>query len=223
MSEGIIIALITAIGSLLSGIVGQIIAANATIKAAAIKQKADEKPLSKEIDNKSRRGGAWQGFLGGALIGAIIIFSILKMTGYIPPFLIGEKFVTKLLIPSNNNLGVTYNIPEDGVYTFKYSDSAVSGWGTADNGEARWHTTIVCFRGNNVVWNGVGVDGEKAVFQIGTGKSYKTKKEAIKSSSGQEGKAGFQTGEQVTCVVGDGRYDFGDNGGEVFLDVFVSH
>ena len=47
MSEGVLIALITAVGSLLGGIIGQFIAASATVKAAEIKESIKPEASSK--------------------------------------------------------------------------------------------------------------------------------------------------------------------------------
>ena len=221
MTEGITIALITALGSLFGGIIGQIIVAYATIKAATIKEngsQANSQPAVKTDGKKNK----FQGFWIGTVITAIVIIALFKITGYIPPISFGEKFVTKLIIPSNNNQGFTYNIPDDGVYTFRYSDSAFSGWPSDDPNIERWHATISCFRGGEVKWKDAGVDFNFILFEIGTRKSYKTREEAIKASIGQKGRAGFRANEQITCVIADGQYDFGDNSGEVVIDVFVS-
>lgn len=80
MSEGIIIALITAIGSLLGGVIGQIITASATVKAAAIKEKVNLPTSSKEEQPRS-----WGRMIGGALIGAIATLIILSLLGIFPP------------------------------------------------------------------------------------------------------------------------------------------
>jgi hypothetical protein len=79
MSEGIIIALITAVGSLLGGIIGQFISASATVTAAKIKGNVnsanslkDDKPFS------------WGNILGGALVGAIATLGILFLLGLFP-------------------------------------------------------------------------------------------------------------------------------------------
>jgi hypothetical protein len=74
MSEGIVIALITAGGSLLGGIIGQFIAASATVKAAQIKENSikDERKIS--------LGGVF----GGAVIGAILTLGVLFFLGFFP-------------------------------------------------------------------------------------------------------------------------------------------
>ena len=76
MSEGIIIALITAMGSLLGGVIGQIIVASATIRAAEIK--ANPNSASGSNSEKSRSLG---GILRGALIGAVLTLGILAIFG----------------------------------------------------------------------------------------------------------------------------------------------
>ncbi len=73
MSEDIIIALITAIGSLLAGIIGQMIAASATVKAAAIKEKVNQEPLPSSSERNNKKGNRFWGFLGGALIVDIFV------------------------------------------------------------------------------------------------------------------------------------------------------
>lgn len=80
MSEGIIIALITAIGSLMGGIIGQSITASATIKAAAIKEKLNLAP-----DVRGEKSNNWRVILGGAVIGAIATLFILTLLGIFPP------------------------------------------------------------------------------------------------------------------------------------------
>lgn len=222
MTEGITIAIITAIGSLLGGVIGQIIVAYATIKAATIKGNGNQTSSLPTIAPEKQKNSRFQGFWIGASLMAIVIIGFFKVTGYIPPISFGEKFVTKLIIPSNNNQGITYSIPEDGVYTFQYSDSAVSGWQSDDPNPQRWHATISCFRGGAVQWKDAGVDFNLMLFEIGTRKSYKTREEATKASIGQKATAGFKANEQITCVISDGQYDFGDNSGEVVIDVFVS-
>jgi hypothetical protein len=222
MTEGITIALITALGSLLGGIIGQTIVAYATIKAAAMKGNGDQAISQPAIEPKGSKNSKIQGFWIGTLITATVIIFFFKVTGYIPPISFGEKFVSKLIIPSNNNQGFTYNIPDDGVYTFRYSDSAVSGWPDDDPNVERWHATISCFRGNEVKWKDTGVDFNFILFELGTRESYKTREATIKASIGQKATAGFRANEQITCVIADGQYDFWDNSGEVIMDVFVS-
>lgn len=222
MTEGITIALITAIGSLLGGIIGQIITAYATIKSATIKGSGNQAGSQSMTESEGNNNSKLKGFWIGTAITAIVIIAFFQIIGYIPPISFGEKFVTKLIIPSNNNQGFTYNIPDDGVYTFRYSDSAVSGWPSDDPNTKRWHATISCFRGSEVKWKDAGVDFNFILFEIGTRKSYTTRDEAIKESIGQKATAGFKASEQITCVIADGKYDFGDNSGEVIVDVFVS-
>jgi hypothetical protein len=77
MSEGIIIALITAFGSLLGGIIGQIITASATIEAAKIKEKINLSP--------NGENNAWRRVVFGAIIGAVVTLIILFSLGMIPP------------------------------------------------------------------------------------------------------------------------------------------
>lgn len=78
MSEGITIALITAIGSLLGGIVGQIITASATIEAAKIKGQSNK-------SSSSEKNNSWKRVVLGAGIGAIATLVILFSLGMIPP------------------------------------------------------------------------------------------------------------------------------------------
>lgn len=76
MSEGIIIALITAIGSLLGGIIGQIIVASATVRAAHIKANPNQ-----TSDINSDKSLSLSGILGGALIGAVLTLGALAIFG----------------------------------------------------------------------------------------------------------------------------------------------
>ncbi len=86
MSENIIIALITVSGSLLGSLIG----AYATLKAAGIKIQRPPLQTIKEIKKQKTDEGlekphwAW-GVLGGAIIGAIITIAILVVMGIIPP------------------------------------------------------------------------------------------------------------------------------------------
>ena len=79
MSEGIIIALITAIGSLVGGIAGQFIMASATVKAAMIKEGGKVSPSP--VDEKSF---SWGGVVGGAVIGAAFMLVVLFFLGFFP-------------------------------------------------------------------------------------------------------------------------------------------
>ncbi len=76
MSEGIIIALITTIGSIVGAIIGSSISAKAVITAATIKDgksQADETILPKS-----------QWVLGGAIIGGVMVFVGLWLLGFFP-------------------------------------------------------------------------------------------------------------------------------------------
>ncbi len=79
MSEGIVIALITALGSLFGGIIGQLITASATIKAATIKEKVNQTSISKDENSRS-----WNGILTGALIGASSTLVVIYLIGSLP-------------------------------------------------------------------------------------------------------------------------------------------
>lgn len=79
MSEGIIIALITAIGSLVGGVAGQFIVASATVKAAMIKEGGNF--ASTTADEKSF---SWSGVFGGAVIGAVFTLVVLFFLGFFP-------------------------------------------------------------------------------------------------------------------------------------------
>ncbi|MCP4139035.1 MAG: hypothetical protein GY755_01890 [Chloroflexi bacterium] len=76
MSEGIIIALITATGSLLGGIIGQLISASAMLKAAALKENPIQSPVIKE-----RKKLSLSGILKGALLGAVLTLAVLLIMG----------------------------------------------------------------------------------------------------------------------------------------------
>ena len=80
MSEGVIIALITTIGLLFGGIIGQIITASSTIKAAKIEAKVGPTRTSKNNDGK---GISLKGMILGALIGAMITLGVLGFSGFL--------------------------------------------------------------------------------------------------------------------------------------------
>jgi hypothetical protein len=80
MSEGVVIALITAAGSLLGGILGQFIAASATVQAASIKNGAK---LSSS--NKNEKSFLWSGVLVGTATGTVITLIILSLLRTTPP------------------------------------------------------------------------------------------------------------------------------------------
>lgn len=108
MSEGIIIALITAIGSLLGGIAGQMISASATIKAAAIKEKLNQAPSVRGESSNN-----WKGILSGALIGAVLTMAVLAFWS-----LLGGIFTTTI----NTEISVTPTVSNLSVSKLKQSD-----------------------------------------------------------------------------------------------------
>lgn len=81
MSEGIIIALITAIGSLMGGIIGSLITASATITGIKLKEKIGQTPSAKDEKPHS----SWSRVFIGALIGAVATLIVLFLLGMIPP------------------------------------------------------------------------------------------------------------------------------------------
>ena len=81
MSEGIIIALITAIGSLMGGIIGSLITASATITGIKLKEKIGQPPSVKDEKPHS----SWSRVFVGALIGAVATLIVLFLLGMIPP------------------------------------------------------------------------------------------------------------------------------------------
>lgn len=91
MSENIIIALITAGGAILGGIVGAIINAYATIKAAGLKV---EQTPSQAIQEARKQKSYWGwGILGGTIIGAVIALAILAAMGIIPTDTPGDNII----------------------------------------------------------------------------------------------------------------------------------
>jgi hypothetical protein len=93
MSEGIIIALITTIGSIVGAIIGNSISAKAVITAASIKDG------NGQIDQTAFPKSQW--ILGGAIIGGIIVIGGLWFLGFFPSitppsvtgnFIINENF-----------------------------------------------------------------------------------------------------------------------------------
>ena len=79
MSEEILIALITSVGSIVGGIVGNYIVAYATIKSATIKKKGKS---SKSPKNKKPL--SWVGVFGGVVIGAVLTLAALFIFGLFP-------------------------------------------------------------------------------------------------------------------------------------------
>lgn len=79
MSEGVVIALITAAGSLLGGVVGQSISSSALVRAAQIK-KADG-PAPSIQDGKAF---SWGGLWIGVVLGAGVMLCALFLLGFFP-------------------------------------------------------------------------------------------------------------------------------------------
>lgn len=77
MSEGIIIALITAGGSIIGGIIGRLISSSALVKAARIKKDG-------ESSNKEEKSFSWGGIGMGVIIGAILMPLALSLLGFFP-------------------------------------------------------------------------------------------------------------------------------------------
>jgi hypothetical protein len=114
MSEGIVIALITAIGSLLGGVIGQKIVASATVRAAEIKTNPN-----RISDSKSKKPLSLSGILGGALIGAVLTLVVLAAFG--------------MLNFGKNNLPTSPPIPTD-VLNQLPNDPSVTPIATTDLG-----------------------------------------------------------------------------------------
>jgi hypothetical protein len=122
MSEGIIIALITVIGSSLGGIIGELIAAKAVRDAAALKEKLNIAP-----DVKGGKSNNWKAILGGTLIGAFLTLAILAFLGLLsfggenpptPTVVTGGKTTQNpppsTSIPSNSSILFNDDFEDDG-------------------------------------------------------------------------------------------------------------
>lgn len=84
MSERIITALITAAGALIGAIIGNAITARATIEAAKINSKGEQKsPQSNQ--NKGNKPRQWLWIIAGAGIGAVLVLGILYIFQNFPP------------------------------------------------------------------------------------------------------------------------------------------
>ncbi len=130
------------------------------------------------------------------------------------------KSVARLIIPANSNQGITFAIPESGVYNFQYSDSVANIQGNTDPNSGGWYTSVNCFRGDTAIWDEA-TKNKIFYFGVGSYKIYNSRDEAIKESIGGKASENFIAGENVTCVLADGYDKFSDNNGEVILDVFV--
>ena len=128
----------------------------------------------------------------------------------------GVKYRT-IEIPSTSTTGVKFQVPLTGFYTFRYSDSAF-----AAATSTMYTTFTVCFKGEEPIWSGNGLDGNKAIFSFVPVQTYSTKSQAIAEAMGVYKKVRLQQGDWVTCLVGDGKSDYYDNIGTVIWDVYFS-
>lgn len=128
----------------------------------------------------------------------------------------GVKYRT-IEIPSTSTTGVKFQVPLTGFYTFRYSDSAF-----AAATSTMYTTFTVCFKGEEPIWSGNGLDGNKAIFSFVPVQTYSTKSQAVAEAMGVYKKVRLQQGDWVTCLVGDGKSDYYDNIGTVIWDVYFS-
>jgi outer membrane protein assembly factor BamD (BamD/ComL family) len=128
----------------------------------------------------------------------------------------GVKYRT-IEIPSTSTTGVKFQVPLTGFYTFRYSDSAF-----AAATSTMYTTFTVCFKGEEPIWSGNGLDENKAIFYFVPVQAYSTKSQAIAEAMGVYKKVRLQQGDWVTCLVGDGKSDYYDNIGTVIWDIYFS-
>ena len=155
MSEGIIIALITAIGSLLGAVIGQIITASATIKAAEIKEKVqlnsreEKKPIS------------WKVMISGAVLGAIVTLIALYFSGLVYP---PQTVITPTPTSTNTTTPSSefYDDFTNTNYENKFNDELWSIWG----GNVNYSTKIIQQNGMLVLADSAPVIGEGVILYL---------------------------------------------------------
>jgi len=101
MSENIIIALITATGAMIGGIIGALINAYATIRAAGIK--VEQTPSQALVQVKEEKVHWLWSIIGGAVIGVIVTLGILVFMKIIPGWPIPEPPIPIPLYDDFNN------------------------------------------------------------------------------------------------------------------------
>jgi len=216
----IIVALITAMGSIIGGYLG----ARATIIAADRKANTNQTSL-----NNNKKNFPWGGVLGGAFLGAALTLTILFLLGVFPSGITKTPLVTEtpvivsaatpqlletLIIPSNSDNGVVYFIRKSGAYTFEYSPNTSAFW----NG-ANWANQLVVFKGNTPEWaNSYNLNYDTALFALGSS-GYESKELAIDGTRNQKGVAFLNAGDFITLIVGDERYTYSDNIGDITIDI----
>ena len=214
-------ALITAAATIFTAVIGGWVA----IKVKAMELKAKEREAGHIFAQSEKQTVYWLWGVGGAVIGAAVALGVATFTGNLPikPPLVTPtpQFITRLTIPSDTNLGITYDIQQTGTYTFQYRDSVFSAWPSGDSDSPRWLTRAICFRGPEIEWMGESINKEAGLFVIGIG-NFSSPQMAIDRTSGAKAKVKLYAGEQLTCVVEDGFSDYFDNSGEIILDVFLS-
>ena len=130
-------------------------------------------------------------------------------------------FLKQLTVPSNTDKGVVYEAQQPGTYIFQYTTGAFSAWeGGSDIG--RWTSYVLAFLGNEALFDGDSPRFDLVAFAIG-GRSeggYNSKEEAISAGIGSKASIKLEANQQLTFIVSDGRFSFGDNSGEVVIDVF---
>ena len=173
----------------------------------------------KELGKLTKKTSTWERYALWILTALLVVF--LTTAGII---LSNGTKITTLQIPSEKNTGLQYQVPVSGYYTFRYKDSAFSAYAldasTSPTLEA-WSTTTVCFKGTEPLWGGKDLNFTAALFAFNSD-SYVTKELAVAAAEGKNKKVYLKRGDWVTCVVGDGKYTYGDNSGEIILEVYYS-
>lgn len=144
------------------------------------------------------------------------IAQILNATPEPPPL-----FLERIAIPSTTNQGVIHRPTETGIYQFEYVTGAFSAWQFVNNQseEGRWGTLIVGFKGAKPIYDGRAMRLDLSLFTIGEA-GYGSENDATIGTVGERVSVELQANEEITLVAFDGRYDFGDNSGEVILDIY---
>ena len=173
----------------------------------------------KELGKLTKKTSTWERYALWILTALLVVF--LTTAGII---LSNGTKITTMQIPSEKNTGLQYQAPVSGYYTFRYAGSAFAAYDlnafSAPIYEV-WSTTTVCFKGTEVLWGGNDLNYTAALFAFNSD-SYVTKELAVAAAEGKNKKVYLKRGDWVTCVVGDGKYTYGDNSGEIILEVYYS-